>query len=160
MNWFVVNAREAGWVENDKFGSYTSFRHKGQRFEQVGINITVLQPGQPMSLYHGEDNQEGFLVLSGEATLVVEEQERPLRRWDFAHCPRWTNHVIVGAGETPCVVLAVGARQHDGIVYPVSEAAARYGASAEIEHRRGVEGEAGESPYKGLPEDREGTSPL
>lgn len=88
--------------------------------------------------------------------LLVEGQERPLKQWDLFHCPRWTEHVIVGAGEEPCVVLGVGARAHEGVVYPVSELAARYGASAEIEHRRGAEGKAGESPYAGLPEDRPG----
>jgi len=159
MEWFVVNARDAKWLDNEKFGAYTRFE-QGERFEQVGINISVLQPGQPMALYHGEEDQEGFLVLAGRATLVVEEQERTLAQWDFVHCPPWTNHVIVGAGDEPCVVLAVGARRHDGIVYPVSEAASRYGASAEVEHRRGSEGEAGESPYKGMPEDREGAWPL
>jgi uncharacterized cupin superfamily protein len=159
MEWFVVNARDAKWLDNEKFGAYTRFE-QDERFEQLGINISVLQPGQPMALYHGEEDQEGFLVLAGRATLVVEERERALGQWDFVHCPPWTNHVIVGAGDEPCVVLAVGARQHDGLVYPVSEAAGRYGASAEVEHRRGGQGEAGESPYKGMPEDREGPSAL
>jgi glyoxylate utilization-related uncharacterized protein len=26
-------------------------------------------------------------VLYGEALLLVEGQERPLRQWDFVHCP-------------------------------------------------------------------------
>ena len=32
-------------------------------FEQLGINLTVLEPGQ-IGLYHAESNQEAFLVLS------------------------------------------------------------------------------------------------
>jgi uncharacterized cupin superfamily protein len=160
VDWFVVNAREARWLDNEKFGAYTRFEREGERFEQVGINVSVLQPGQPMALFHAEEDQEDFLVLSGSATLLIEGEERPLQQWDFVHCPPWTEHIIVGSGNGPCVVLAVGARAHEGVVYPVSEAAARYGASAEIEHRRGGDGPAGESPYKGLPEDREGTSPL
>jgi uncharacterized cupin superfamily protein len=160
VDWFVVNAREARWLDNEKFGAYTRFEPEGERFEQVGINISVLQPGQPMALYHGEEDQEDFLVLSGTATLLIEGEERPLQQWDFVHCPPWTEHIVIGAGDGPCVVLAVGAREHEGVVYPVSEAALRHGAGAETEHRRGAEGEAGESPYKGFPEDREGTSPL
>jgi uncharacterized cupin superfamily protein len=160
MNWFVVNAREARWLDNEKFGAYTRFEPEGERFEQVGINISVLQSGQPMALYHGEEDQEDFLVLSGAATLLIEGEERPLRQWDFVHCPPWTEHIIVGAGEKPCVVLAVGGRQHEGIVYPVSELALRHGAGATEERRRGAEGEAGESPYIGFPEDTELTGEL
>lgn len=154
MDWFVVNARDARWLDNEKFGAYTRFE-QGERFEQVGINLSVLQPGQPMALYHAEEDQEDFLVLAGTATLLVEGEERPLEQWDFVHCPPWTEHILVGSGQGPCLVLAIGARQHEGVVYPVSELALRYGAGAEQEHRRGTEGPAGESPYAGFPEDRE-----
>lgn len=160
MDWFVVNAREAAWLDNEKFGAYTRFEPEGERFEQVGINISVLNPGQPMALYHGEEDQEDFLVLSGSAMLLIEGEERRLKAWDLVHCPAWTNHIILGAGEGPCVVLAVGARRHDGVVYPVSQLALRYGAGAQEEHRRGAEGKAGESPYVGFPEDREGECPI
>jgi uncharacterized cupin superfamily protein len=154
VDWFVVNARDARWLDNEKFGAYTRFEQSG-RFEQVGINISVLRPGQPMALYHAEEDQEDFLVLSGTATLLVEGEERPLKQWDFVHCPPWTEHIVIGSGDGPCVVLAVGARQHEGVVYPVSELALRHGAGAEKEHRRGAEGTAGESPYVGFPEDGE-----
>jgi uncharacterized cupin superfamily protein len=45
--------------------------------------------------------------------LVIEAEERELRAWDFVHCPAGAVHVIVGAGEGSCVVLAVGARDPD-----------------------------------------------
>jgi len=155
MDWFVVNAHEARWLDNEKFGAYTRFEPEGERFEQVGINISVLQPGQPMALYHGEEDQEDFLVLSGAATLLIEGEERTLRQWDFVHCPPWTEHIIVGSGEEPSVVLAVGGREHEGVTYPVSELALRHGAGATEERRRGADGEAGKSPYIGFPEDTE-----
>lgn len=127
--WFVVNAREARWHENDEFGRYTSFEGD-PRFEDLGINVGVLQPGQPGCMYHREDEQEGFLVLSGECLLLVEGEERPLRAWDFVHCPPWTEHVLVGAGEGPCVVLAVGTRRPGKeVLYPVAEVALRHDAS-------------------------------
>ena len=160
MDWFVVNARDAHWLDNEKFGAYTRFEREGERFEQVGINISVLQPGQPMALYHAEEDQEGFLVLSGTPLLLVEGEERPLKQWDYIHCPPWTEHVIVGAGEVPSVVLAVGARQHKGLVYPVSELARCHGAGTESEHRRHAPDSTDGNPYAGFPEDREGTSPL
>ena len=71
-------------------------------------------PGEPIGMYHWEADQEDFLVLSGEALLIIEGEERPLRQWDFVHCPAETKHIIVGAGDAPCVVLAVGAREHSG----------------------------------------------
>jgi uncharacterized cupin superfamily protein len=97
-------------------------------FARVGINLTVLEPGQTV-LYHAEANQEAFLVLSGECDLLVEDEERRLRPWDFFHSPPWTDHGFVGAGEGPCVILMVGSRSGPEGHYPVSELAVRYGAS-------------------------------
>ena len=81
-------------------------------------------------MYHSEAAQEAYLVLHGEATLIVEDSERALRAWDFVHLPPDTPHALVGAGEGPCAVVMVGTRLEDaGLHFPVSEAAARYGAS-------------------------------
>ena len=160
MDWFVVNARDAQWLDNEKFGAFTRFEPAGEQFEQLGINLSVLQPGQPMCFYHGEANQEGFLVLSGSLVLLIEGEERQLGPWDYVHSPPWTEHVIVASGDSPSIVLAVGARQDEGVVYPVSELALRYGAGAAEERRRGVDGEAGQSPYIGFPDDHESESPL
>src|SRR5205823_8451308 len=101
-------------------------------FLQLGINLTLLGPGEPMAMYHLENDQEDFLVLAGEALLIIEGEERPLRRWDFVHCPPGTNHVIVGAGDAPCLILAAGARERstgpDWGVYTVDPVALRHSA--------------------------------
>jgi uncharacterized cupin superfamily protein len=137
--WFVLNAREAPWYERDGRGFYCEFEGFDDEpdFSQFGINLQVLRPGEPMSMYHWEADQEDFLVLSGEALLIVEGQERPLRQWDLVHCPPGTNHVIVGAGEGACVVLAIGARDRstgpDWGGYTVDEAALRHNAGVEQE---------------------------
>lgn len=137
--WFVLNAREARWVEG-AFGAYTPFEGEGEaKFQQVGINIGVLQPGQPACMYHREGDQEDFIVLSGECLLLVDGEERRLKQWDFFHCPPWTEHVFVGAGDGPCAVLAVGARSGGGVVYPESELAQRHGAGVTKETRKGEE---------------------
>jgi uncharacterized cupin superfamily protein len=151
--WFVVNAKDARWIEHEKFGSGTTFEGDPE-FKEVGINISVVQPGQPLCLYHRETAQEDFLVLFGEGLLLVEGEERPLKAWDFVHCPPETDHVFVGAGDGPCAILAVGSRAHQGLVYPVSELAARYGASVEQETTTGKEayapfGRSVEAPYRG-----------
>jgi uncharacterized cupin superfamily protein len=128
--WYVLNAREARWFHGDEFGAACTFEGDA-RFPELGINISVIGPGQPACLYHSETAQEDFLVLAGECLLLVDGEERPLRQWDFFHCPAGTEHVIVGAGTGPALVLAAGARgEGKSIVYPVSELAQRYGASA------------------------------
>lgn len=133
--WYVVNAREARWVHTEELGSAVTFEGE-PRFSQLGININVMPPGQPMCMYHGENAQEDFLVLSGECLLLIEGEERPLKAWDFVHCPPWTEHVIVGSGAEQCVVLAVGARpegfgQPSEINYPAAEVTRKHGAGVE-----------------------------
>jgi uncharacterized cupin superfamily protein len=157
--WFVVNARESRWRDSGPLGVYCTFEGK-RRFPQFGINVSVLAPGEPMSMYHCENAQEGFLVVSGACTLVVEGEERRLNAWDFFHCPPGTEHVVVGAGDEPAVVVAVGARGRGkgATVYPVSEAAARYGASADRETTKSAEAYAGIPRPKWAPY-REGSLP-
>jgi uncharacterized cupin superfamily protein len=156
--WYVLNARESRWFENEEFGSWVNFEGD-VRFAQVGINIAVLAPGQPACMYHGEEDQEGFLMLHGEALLLVEGQERPLRQWDFFHCPPWTEHVIVGAGNGPCVFVGVGARTPGSkVVYPRADVALGHGAGVEEETNDGGVAYAGVSEPQARPY-REGELP-
>lgn len=158
--WFVVNARETRWRHAPGRSAVCIFEGDAE-FAQLGINVSVLEPGQIMAMYHWEVDQEDFLVVSGEALLVVEGEERPLRAWDFVHCPSGTKHVIVGAGSGPCVVVSVGARETSGPgwgAYTADEAASRHGASVAGETNRPEEAYAGLKrrsfvPYAGwLPE--------
>jgi uncharacterized cupin superfamily protein len=134
--WFVLNAREATWYDRGPRGALCDLE-AGQDFAQVGISLFVLGPGEPMSMYHWEADQEDFLVLSGEALLIVDDEERPLKQWDFFHCPPNVSHTIVGAGSGPAAILAVGAREHQRGeswgAYPFSETAMRHNAGAERE---------------------------
>jgi uncharacterized cupin superfamily protein len=137
--WFVVNAQEARWRERERLGRWCDFEGK-RPFRQLGFNISVLQPGESIGRYHREAHQEGFLVLSGTCVLVVEGEERELGPWDFFHSPAGTEHMIVGAGEGPSVVVAVGARGgRSGLVYPVSDVAARHGISVKQETTKPAE---------------------
>src|SRR5690242_7566813 len=153
--WFVLNAREARWFDSD-FGPFTRFegdRDGPAHFDQVGINIGILQPGQPACMYHREDTQEDFLVLYGECVVLVEEEERPMKQWDLFHSPPHTNHVLVGAGSGPCAVLAIGKRPDTELMYPVSELARRHNAGVEKETPNAEEAyanytRAAEKPYQ------------
>jgi uncharacterized cupin superfamily protein len=134
--WFVVNARGARWLERPGRGLRCGFEGEAA-FPQLGVSLCVLDAGEPIGMYHWEADQEDFLVLDGEALLIVEGEERPLARWDFVHCPAGTNHIIVGAGERGCVVLAVGARENaargEWGGYRVDEVALRRGVGVEGE---------------------------
>jgi uncharacterized cupin superfamily protein len=149
--WFVVNVAEAAWIRNDAFGGRCVFEStervlqerpdaQPQQFEQLGFTLAVLEPGKPTGMYHAESDQEDFLVLAGECLLLIEEEERPLKAWDFVHCSPGTHHIFVGAGDGPCAILMVGARgEGKTLNYPPSEVAARYGASASEETDSGRE---------------------
>jgi quercetin dioxygenase-like cupin family protein len=138
--WFVLGLRDAEWRHAEGRGAVCialdDFENV-RRPVQLGLNPFVLEPGEPMAMYHWKGDQEDFLVVSGEAVLVVEGEERALRAWDLVHCPPHTKHVIVGAGNGPCVVVAVGARAHAddpaGLGFTVEAAAKRHGASVDAD---------------------------
>jgi uncharacterized cupin superfamily protein len=114
--WFVVNVGEGRGVATEELGS------------------------APNCMYHRENAQEGYLVLYGECILIVEEQERAMRQWDYAHLPAGTAHVCVGAGSGPCAARMVGTRPaEEELLYPVSPTAAKHGASVEQETPSGDE---------------------
>lgn len=140
--WFVLNARDTRWRDWPGLGKGAGFESDRHDFDQLGLGLVVLEPGERMAMYHWETDQEDFLVLAGEAIAVVEGEERPLRQWDLVHCPPRASHVIVGAGDGPCTIFAVGARENhtvrlpdgslDGVegggAYAVDEAAIRHDA--------------------------------
>jgi uncharacterized cupin superfamily protein len=147
--WFVVNVRDAEWWTSENtgkqsFGSACEFESQEFEFPQLGFRLWVLEPGEPSGLYHSESDQEAFLVLSGECRLLVEGVECLLRPWDFFHSPAGTEHIFVGAGDGPCVILMAGARSEDWqVLYPVSEFATRYGASVAEETSDPTQAKAG-----------------
>jgi uncharacterized cupin superfamily protein len=162
--WFAANVRDAEWVSSEAFGAACGlFEGDEAPFPDLGLTLSVLQPGQSSGLYHRETKQEDFLVLAGECLLLVEGEERPLGAWDFVHCPPGTEHVFVGAGAGPCILFAVGAREVPGpgraqppgtVVYPRSELARRHGAGAEAETTSGAEAYAPFATWRpGRPDD-------
>jgi uncharacterized cupin superfamily protein len=143
--WFTVGVGEAAWWRSEAFGADCVFEGEQAEFAQIGYSLCVLQPGQPSGMYHSETEQEDFLVLAGECVLLVEEQERRLKAWDFVHCPPGAAHIFVGAGSGPCVILMTGRRDPGNkLFYPRSEIALRHGAGVETETTSPAEAYAGE----------------
>jgi uncharacterized cupin superfamily protein len=148
--WFVVNARDAVW-EVHAIGAACFFESEQAPFEQVGVNLRVLWPGHSTWRYHSEAFQEDFLVVAGECLLLVDEEERLLKTWDFVHCPPGTAHAFVPRGDGPCIIVMAGARNAEwprGIVYPRSELALRHGVGVETETTSPVEASAGLSDWR------------
>ena len=155
MSWFVRNVRDSKWWDRGPRGHVTLLVENDD--DQVGVNLFVLGPGQPMSMYHWEADQEDFLVLSGEALLIVEDEERPLRAWDFFHCPPHVPHTIVGAGSGPSAILAIGARENQDSAdwggYPLSDVAMKHDAASPEETNDP------KVAYARFPQRQEGTFP-
>jgi uncharacterized cupin superfamily protein len=155
--WLVFSVRDAPWVTNDVFGAACVFEDEDTQFAELGFTLAVIGPGQPSGMYHGESNQEDFLVLAGECLLLIEGEERRLRAWDFVHCPPGTEHVFVGAGDGPCIIFMTGARtREEKIVYPRSELARRHGAGVETETTSPAEAYAPFPEWKSGPPDEPG----
>jgi uncharacterized cupin superfamily protein len=128
--WFILNLSEIAWESVPGGGTWCVFESPQARSARLGIGVHVLLPGETPGYYHAENEQEGFLVLSGECVAVVEGEERHMRAWDYLHCPPDTSHITIGAGEEPCAILMVGTRSPDHrIRYLVDAAAAAHGAS-------------------------------
>ena len=65
--WYVLNAREAVWRRSG-IGMWPRLEGARPVFEQLGVGVTVLQPGEPMTKYDWETDQEDFLILSARPT--------------------------------------------------------------------------------------------
>ena len=89
-----------------------------------------------MGMYHWEADQEDFLLLAGEALLIIEGEERPLRHGISSTARRDEPHNH-RRRTAPCAVLAVGAREHGDDEtwggYPVDETAQRPGVGVDEE---------------------------
>jgi uncharacterized cupin superfamily protein len=150
--WYVLNAKDARWVGRDELGRASWLEPEDEPWPALGVNLFVLDPGRPMAKYHAESVQEDFLVVAGECVLLVEGEERQLRAWDFVHCPAWTEHVLIGAGDGPAVVVAVSNREpEEGLRYVASDLARRHGAAAPHDTALPAEAYADVSPYRVRP---------
>src|SRR5512133_3617241 len=144
--WFILNLSEIGWETLPGGGTWCVFESPAARSQTLGIGVHILEKGETPGFYHEENQQEGFLVLSGECIAIVEGEERRMGPWDYLHCPPGTCHITIGAGDKPCAILMVGTRSPDETtLYPVDEVAAKYSAAVEEET------DSAEVAYRGRP---------
>jgi uncharacterized cupin superfamily protein len=129
----IVNLADAPALRHPRRATIIDFEAEDAPWPDTGVNVQIMQPGQPNCRYHSEAVQEDFLVLRGECIAIIDGEERPLGQWDFVHCPAGVGHVFVGAGDGPCAVLMIGSRRKDEVRYPVNAIAAKYDASVDTE---------------------------
>jgi uncharacterized cupin superfamily protein len=129
----IINIADAAARSHSRRATLVEFEPDDGQWPDLGVNVQIMQPGQPNCRYHSEPVQEDFLVLHGECLVILDGDERSLRQWDFVHCPAGTEHVFVGAGEGPSAVLMIGSRREDAAQYTVSPVAAKYDASVKQE---------------------------
>ena len=112
--WHVLNARDVQWWERRPVRLLRRLPTR-RGFTEFGFNIGMAQPGQPSALYHREAHQECFLVLRGEALLIVEGEERPLKRWDSSTVPpaSSTSSSVPATGRASCSPSAAGSARGD-----------------------------------------------
>lgn len=149
--WWILNVAEMAWQTVDAtMGTWCVFESPNAPSKTLGIGMHVLPPGHTPGMYHWESDQEGFLVLSGECLLLVEGEERRMRRWDYFHCPPGTAHITVGAeGDEPCAILMVGTRSPDHRTqYLADPIAAPYGAAVAQPTTSPAEAYAGLPPIR------------
>ncbi len=151
---FVINLRDAVAIGHPRVATLIQLEPDGVTWPDTGVNVQIMQPGQPNCRYHSEPVQEDFLVLQGECIAIFDGEEHRLRQWDFLHCTAGTEHAFVGAGAGPCAVLMIGSRREDACHYAVNDLAARYGASVSEETDDRLEAYAdwsAEAPYAKVP---------
>jgi uncharacterized cupin superfamily protein len=126
----IVNLADAPARKHPRRATQIDWEPEDGPWPDTGVNVQVMQPGQPNCRYHSEAVQEDFVVLHGECIAIIDDEEHLLKQWDVFHCPAGVAHVFVGAGTGPCAVLMIGSRRVDECHYPVNALAARYDASA------------------------------
>jgi mannose-6-phosphate isomerase-like protein (cupin superfamily) len=73
-----------------------------------GMNVIRLRPGQRGRIHSHREQEEVYLVLEGELTLVVEGESQVLRADEAVRVGPGIRRQIANAGSEPLVLLALG----------------------------------------------------
>jgi mannose-6-phosphate isomerase-like protein (cupin superfamily) len=91
---------------------------RGERFqtlrrelgvESFGINLILLEPRQRGRIHSHERQEEVYMVLAGELTLLVEGKPHVLGTRSVARVPSGVRRQLANAGSERLVLLALGA---------------------------------------------------
>jgi len=80
-----------------------------------GLNLITLQPRQRGRVHRHERQEEVYLVLEGELTLIFEDEERTLGRGELARVGPAVRRQLVNRSQAPATLLAIGGSgEHQG----------------------------------------------
>lgn len=80
-----------------------------------GINLLTLRPRQRLRVHKHRNQEEVYLVLEGELTLIVEAEPHPLGPGTLARVGPQQRRQLTNAGSERVVVLALGGSgEHQG----------------------------------------------
>ncbi len=100
---------------------FTSLR-RALGITSFGINQMVLTPGQQGRIHRHEHQEEVYVVLEGELTLLVDAEEHVLRPGELARVGPEVRRQLVNKGAERVVLIALGgAGEHqgrDGMAFP------------------------------------------
>ena len=89
--------------------------------ESFGLNLLLLEPGQGSRIHRHERQEEAYVVLEGELTLLVEGEEHALAPGDAARVGPEVRRQLVNRGDGRLALLAIGGAQphegRDGMAY-------------------------------------------
>ena len=92
-------------VEPRRGGAMYARSSRGEAHSGDLVSTSASSGWSRARLDHSRPRRRGSWRRRARRLLVVEEEERPLRQWDYFHRPADTRHVIVGAGAGPCAIL-------------------------------------------------------
>lgn len=117
----IVNSQEAEVQTSEREHHRGARRSLGRQAgaKRTGLNLITLEPGQMASPPHCHAAEEElFVVLEGDGTLLLGDDEHPVRRHDVVARPAGTGvaHAFT-AGDDGLTFLAYGTREPNDICY-------------------------------------------
>jgi mannose-6-phosphate isomerase-like protein (cupin superfamily) len=81
-----------------------------------GMNMVDIAPGERIPEHDetGRDQEEVFIALSGDATMVIDDEEHPLREGSFARIDTHVKRTVANTGSEPIRVLICSAPRNSG----------------------------------------------
>jgi mannose-6-phosphate isomerase-like protein (cupin superfamily) len=81
----------------------------------LGLNLIRLAPGQRGRIHRHERQEEVYVVLAGELTLLLEGEPRTIARWEAVRVAPDVRRQLANRGREPLLLLALGgAERHAG----------------------------------------------
>lgn len=104
-----------GLDECERIGIWSLVR-RSLGVKSFGLNVVDIPPGEGIPEHDemGRDQEEVFLVLSGNPTIVIDGVEHPLASGSFVRLDAEPRRTVKNGGDAPARVLIVSAPRSSG----------------------------------------------